>query len=168
MCLTIRLLTRYLNRWRVYFSFYEGVTMLCKICRFCGAKVPVDQECTCKAAQKNKKDRWTEFKNRKYARNKDHTFYNSIQWSRTRDYIKQKACGLDEYVLATTGTAEAGEMVHHIIPLDERPDLRLEPTNLILVSRETHEWIHRVYRTKQKQNLIHLLQSIARTRQAMP
>lgn len=141
--------------------------MLCRICKFCGAKVPIDQECTCKASQQNKKQRWDEFKRRKYARTKDHSFYMSVPWTKMRDYIKQKAYGLDEYILATTGAAEPGEMVHHIIPLDEAPDLRLEPTNLILVSRATHEWIHKVYKTKKKQDLICVLQSIARLRQQM-
>lgn len=59
--------------------------------------------------------------------------------------IEERADGCDELIRASTGRIVPGEIVHHIYPADEYPAMRLLPTNLIFVSRETHERIHAIY-----------------------
>ena len=58
--------------------------------------------------------------------------------------VKARAKGLDEYALSQ-GYLEVGNTVHHIYPLEERPDLKLSLKNLIFVSSRSHNVIHREY-----------------------
>lgn len=73
-------------------------------------------------------------------------FYDSQMWRKLRESIKARANGCDEYVFATTDRIVPGYLVHHIYPADEYPAMRLLPNNLIYVSKDTHDWIHSVYR----------------------
>ena len=45
-------------------------------------------------------------------------------------------------------------MVHHIIPLEDSPDRRLDPGNLIYVSRKRHRLIHDTYAKGEKEKEI--------------
>lgn len=74
------------------------------------------------------------------------TFYESDLWKRMCKSIEERAGGLDELILARTGRHIPGEIVHHIYPASAYPSMRLLPKNLILVSKETHERIHAIYR----------------------
>lgn len=58
--------------------------------------------------------------------------------------VKARANGLDEYALAQ-GQIEAGNTVHHIFTIDERPDLKLSLDNLIFLSARNHNIIHNEY-----------------------
>ena len=73
-------------------------------------------------------------------------FYSSLSWRKLRAAVKARANGCDEYVFATTDRIVPGYLVHHIYPADEYPAMRLLPNNLIYVSKDTHDWIHSVYR----------------------
>jgi hypothetical protein len=52
---------------------------------------------------------------------------------------------MDEYLRYYKGRAQQGRIAHHIAPVDERPDLRLDGRNIIYVSDKTHQMIHSEY-----------------------
>lgn len=45
---------------------------------------------------------------------------------------------LDKGKRFETKKPRAGELVHHIYPVEERPELALSPDNLVYVSAKTH------------------------------
>ena len=73
-------------------------------------------------------------------------FYSSLSWRKLRAAVKARANGCDEWELARTGRIVPGNLVHHILPVNERPDLRLSLHNLIYVTQENHDRIHTIYR----------------------
>lgn len=113
--------------------------MLTRICLRCGREVEHGKQCQCMNTTRR------EYENE--GRRKDvRAFYDSQMWRKLRESIKARANGCDEYVFATTDRIVPGYLVHHIYPADEYPAMRLLPNNLIYVSKDTHEWIHSVYR----------------------
>lgn len=113
--------------------------MLTRICLRCGREVEQGKQCQCMNTTRR------EYENE--GRRKDvRAFYDSQMWRKLRESIKARANGCDEYVFATTDRIVPGYLVHHIYPADEYPAMRLLPNNLIYVSKDTHEWIHSVYR----------------------
>ena len=60
------------------------------------------------------------------------------------EQVKARANGLDEYALSN-GQLIKGNTVHHIYPIDERPDLSLSVDNLIYLSPRSHGYIHGEY-----------------------
>ena len=60
-------------------------------------------------------------------------------------YIMNRAGGCDEYIKHLTGRLVPASIVHHIVPLADRPDLGLDAANLIAVSPATHRMIHDHY-----------------------
>ena len=113
--------------------------MLTRICLRCGREVEQGKQCQCMNTTRR------EYENE--GRRKDvRAFYDSQMWRKLRESIKARANGCDEYVFATTDRIVPGYLVHHIYPADEYPAMRLLPNNLIYVSKDTHDWIHSVYR----------------------
>ena len=113
--------------------------MLTRICLRCGREVEQGKQCQCMNTTRR------EYENE--GRRKDvRAFYDSQMWRKLRESIKARANGCDEYVFATTDRIVPGYLVHHIYPADECPAMRLLPNNLIYVSKDTHDWIHSVYR----------------------
>ena len=72
--------------------------------------------------------------------------YHSRPWQLLQLAVKSRAQYIDEYVMYYEKRMTAGRIAHHIIPVDERPDLALNPQNLIYVSDKTHKMIHDAYR----------------------
>lgn len=80
---------------------------------------------------------------RKYKDTKERRLRSTIQWQRKRNEIKRRDNGVDQvaingldgdpYIMAKN------LQVHHIEPLEERPDLAFDDENLITVSPRTHE-----------------------------
>jgi 5-methylcytosine-specific restriction endonuclease McrA len=70
-----------------------------------------------------------------------------------RKKIIERDDGTDQYVLHTSGALRPGFSVHHIIPLSERWDLRLDEHNLITLSDDTHASLEYKYKTKYKTNI---------------
>ena len=67
--------------------------------------------------------------------------YNDKRWETKRQTILRR----DEYLCRECGRYGKrvdAKHVHHIIPLDERPDLKLESDNLISLCRECHNAMH--------------------------
>jgi hypothetical protein len=57
----------------------------------------------------------------------------------------------DEYLSYYKGQVHRGRIAHHIAPVDERPDLRLDGKNIIYVSDMTHQLIHAEYNKGKKE-----------------
>lgn len=69
------------------------------------------------------------------------TFYHSARWEHTKRIVMRRD-GYKDKVAARYGKMIPAELVHHIIPLDEAPDLALDLHNLIAVSQATHNRLH--------------------------
>lgn len=110
--------------------------MLMRICK-CGRRVKQGEKCPC---QKSRHKLYDETRRDDSKRE----FYHSVQWRKIAQTIKARAKGLDEYQLAK-GVLEVGSTVHHIYPIEERPDLKTNLSNLIFVSAKTHNQIHAEY-----------------------
>lgn len=120
--------------------------MINKICSRCGRILPVGERCSCQPTyrrdyQKFRRDKRTQ------------EFRNSAEWREMRKKIIERDDGTDQYVLHTTGALRPGFSVHHIIPLSERWDLRLDEHNLITLSDDTHSSIEYKYKTKYKSDI---------------
>ena len=114
--------------------------MISKICPSCGRKVPVGSKCSCRrgAALRNKR--------REDRSNKvTDPFYSSAAWQRKRAAVRSRYLGVDVLELYRTGKVVPAEMVHHIIPRRERPELRFDDKNLIPLSNRTHETVEAFY-----------------------
>lgn len=110
-----------------------------KICTLCGKKIPQNQRCSCVNVFSRHKQYNTTRRDK--AKN---DFYHSREWRALTVLIKSRAKGLDEYALSL-GAIVQGNTVHHIYPIDERPELKLSVENLIYVSAKMHNQIHAEY-----------------------
>lgn len=120
--------------------------MINKICSRCGKILPVGERCSCQPAYRRDYNKFRRDK-------KVSAFRASAEWRAMRQQIIERDNGTDQYVLHTTGALRPGFSVHHIIPLSERWDLRLDEHNLITLSDDTHASLEYKYKTKYKTNI---------------
>ena len=113
--------------------------MLMRICSACGRQVRVGESCLCLKERQKSYDR--DNRNKKAA-----SLYHSRPWQLLQLAVKSRAQYIDEYVMYYEKRMTAGRIAHHIIPVDERPDLALHPQNLVYVSDKTHKLIHDAYK----------------------
>lgn len=74
--------------------------------------------------------------------------YSSRLWEKCRKSVRLRYSDYDIWLLAVgIKRVCAKPYIHHIIPRDEDPDLTFNLDNLITVSKESHEQIHRWYKT---------------------
>lgn len=118
--------------------------MLTRVCILCGKVHRCGDACP-KARQRHKE--YDAFRRDTAASG----FYKSRAWVKMAIMIKERDHGLDQYELAANKKIIKGEMVHHIIPLEDSPDRRLDPGNLIYVSRKSHRLIHDTYAKGEKE-----------------
>ena len=117
--------------------------MFKKICSRCGARLNPGEKCHCLANRIREKQRQKKY-DKEVRSPEARKFYASRIWHETRGRVKDRAGGLDEWLL-NKGIVEAGKMVHHIIPRSEDGKRILDVRNLILVSPRTHAYIHARY-----------------------
>lgn len=120
--------------------------MINKICSRCGRILPVGERCSCQPAYRRDYQKFRRDK-------KIQEFRNSSEWREMRKRILIRDDNTDQYVLHTTGALRPGFSVHHIIPLSERWDLRLDEHNLITLSDDTHASLEYKYKTKYKSDI---------------
>ena len=68
-------------------------------------------------------------------------FYNSKRWKRKREAVLKR----DEYLCQECkryGKTTPATVVHHIFPLEQYPELRLNDKNLISLCYRCHEQMH--------------------------
>ncbi len=104
--------------------------MLKKICQHCGKQININESCGCGGHSE---------------RRSFEDFYSQSVWKRTARAAKQRAGYSDEYIRVKEGRLVEGKIVHHIIPIDDKPEFKLRLDNLIVVSHQTHEMIHQAY-----------------------
>ena len=112
--------------------------MLTKICGRCGRVIKQGTQCPCEAERQREYD--CEHRNRESA-----SFYHSKSWKLLQQAVASRAGYTDEYLRYYKGRIQQGRIAHHIAPVDERPDLRLDGRNIIYVSDKTHQMIHAEY-----------------------
>ena len=102
-----------------------------KTCKYCGV-VPLDH--VCPHAKK---------RTSRHTRSEDgsiEAFRSSALWQRKRGSIKARDLYLCRYCLVIRGRANPNKLeVHHIEPLAERFDLRLDDDNLITMCDTDHK-----------------------------
>lgn len=112
--------------------------MIYKRCSRCGKRIESGQTCECV------KQRHKEYN--KYSRNKvSSEFYDSVNWKRMREYIKNKYDGIDVYAYVLFGQIEQATLVHHIVEVEDDKSQALVERNLIPVSVSSHNLIHKAY-----------------------
>lgn len=119
----------------------RGIAML-KTCSACGrlhdinALCPVMQEHRRKYISAYQKDHAAQAERNSQA----DLFRNTVAWRKKRRRIQQRDmylcrwCYLTQHKITTAGLS-----VHHIVPLTDDYDLRLDDNNLITLCREHHE-----------------------------
>lgn len=97
---------------------------------------------------KEEKERYKEYNKRRRQdkeQKKYQDFYNSETWKIFRKSIISSFYGLDIIELYRTGRAVIGERVHHIIPLEDNWNRRLDISNVIYITEKNHRTIHATY-----------------------
>lgn len=113
--------------------------MLMTICSACGRKLAQGVTCPCVSLRQR------QYNNEKRDQKKN-KFYHSLAWRKIVEKIKIIAHGADELVMAESKQYQAGNIVHHIYTLEEKPDKALDINNLIFLSRKNHKKVHDIYK----------------------
>ena len=94
-------------------------------------------------------------------------FYNSKEWKAARDMAKVRDEETDAWAYLKEGIVQPGNVVHHIISISERPDLRCALSNLITVSAVSHREIEKIYNKGDKAKIQAILQAEVDRRMAL-
>lgn len=98
-----------------------------KSCSYCGRVHPSGYPCPHRP------------KRRKQGRREAESFRSTYAWRKKRAEIRERDHHLCVYSFAHGRLIHEGLEVHHIVPLEERPDLGLEDSNLVTLCGEVHE-----------------------------
>lgn len=98
-----------------------------KSCKYCGRVHPIGYECPRKPVRKKRGNREAE------------RIRNSYAWRQKREEIRERDHYLCRHCLERGRFTRDGLEVHHIIPLEERPELALEDNYLITLCGRDHE-----------------------------
>ena len=148
--------------------------MLIRLCPRCNKKINYNQKycdrCQAKA-HKQKQDgnrQYDKHIRRSEANKKYDDFYHSKEWSNTKKLVWTRCNGLDLYDYYISKRITYGEICHHIEPLKENWDRRLDIHNLIYLSKENHNIIESIYERSQqdKESMQELLFSFIKTANA--
>ncbi|WP_317366356.1 HNH endonuclease [uncultured Tyzzerella sp.] len=128
--------------------------MIYKRCSRCRTRLDYSTICSCKAKYKTNSDSYKDDKEKK--------FYKSKAWQDATNIIKNKFNYIDIHSYYVLGQVEQGEVVHHIIALDEDFNKRLSLSNLIYLTEKNHRIIHNLMKKspKDKEDVQHLLFSL--------
>lgn len=123
-----------------------------KRCSRCHKQLLVGSKCPCT------KIVYKEYK--KYRTDKEfQKFYTTKEWICIKESIISKLKGLDIYTYYILGETEYGYLVHHIDPIKDNWDKRLDINNLIYLTESNHKLIHKMM-IKDKQGTMKLLLSL--------
>ncbi len=108
-----------------------------KRCSNCGRRLPSGERCGCREAKRQKEYDV-------YARDeKSDAFYHSKEWSVASEAAKQYYHGIDIVELYENDKVVTGRTVHHLIPVKEDWNGRLDKNNLIYLTESNHQMVHR-------------------------
>lgn len=112
----------------------------------CGAMIPQGVS-MCGRCEKNEKEESRHVLYNRHRRNKQAAaFYVSAEWRKVRQKVISDYDGLDLYALYVCKEIRMADMVHHIEPLEEDWNRRLDPDNLIPLSSRSHGIIEAMYK----------------------
>lgn len=102
-------------------------------CGKCGKRIKRGDICQCVSKRYKEDD--------KYKRDIE-KWYNSREWKSARKRAIEHCAGLDIIVYLETGEIIPGEIVHHIVPLEESWEMRCSIENLVYITERTHRKLH--------------------------
>ena len=119
-----------------------------KLCPKCGKIIDAGEryciECT-KKYEDNQKERYKEYDNKR-KHNKYWRFYSTKEWRQTRKYVNIKYKGLCLWSYCMKHRIVQADVIHHIIPVEDDYNNRLDADNLIPLSNAVHRMIHELYK----------------------
>lgn len=122
--------------------------MIYKRCGQCGKRLPSGTVCGCMK--------------REYSEPKGiYKLYHTQRWQKLRAAVMSRCDGIDQWALGHHGRIEYAETVHHIIPTVDDETMFFRESNLIPVSRASHDEIHALYKIKKAATQEELKQIIA-------
>lgn len=124
--------------------------MMYKCCPKCGKKIEYSlkycEECS-KTVEQQKRKRYRDYKAKRMQdvyEKQLQEFYNSVEWKRVRESTISRYFYLDIYSYYEEGTIEYGYTLHHIIPIRNNWNSRLDTNNLIYLTEKNHQMIHKM------------------------
>jgi len=126
-----------------------------KRCSRCNKRIPSGSKCDCKQKRYKEYD-----KDKKTS--KESQFYKTAEWLAAREKAIYNCGGMDLYSLYVLKRIEYGQTVHHIEPLEERWELRVDGGNLIYLTESNHRVLHNAMKEspQRKAEIQALLKSI--------
>lgn len=135
-----------------------------RFCNHCGKLLHDDEKCSC---------RDNSFEKREYKKPKTN-FYQTKGWTSCSRFVRMRDYNMDrlqmylrkyetanetekaikEFLIDATGEARKFDgriLVHHIEELEKAWDKRFDTDNLISLEYHVHEYIHKLYFTKEKE-----------------
>ena len=107
-----------------------------KRCSRCGKRMPSGSKCECIKARHKEYDKFTRDK-------VSDSFYHSKEWEIARANAISHYNGIDIYSYYVKGIIEYGTTVHHIVPLKDNWDMRIDKLNLIYLTDANHQHMHK-------------------------
>ena len=105
-----------------------------KRCSRCGKRIPSGSTCSCVKQRHREYDRYS-----RDQKSKD--FYGGKEWEMTRAVVLDVDDGIDVYLYMTQGVIVAADTVHHIIPIKDDWERRVDIDNMMSLSSDTHSMI---------------------------
>lgn len=106
-----------------------------KRCSRCRKRLLEGTKCDCQ------KLRYKEYDKDKL-NTKEKKFYSSGSWEKIKDSVKSRFKGIDIYSYYVLSKIEFGQTVHHIEPIKDKWERRLDIDNLIYLSESNHRLLH--------------------------
>lgn len=113
-----------------------------RLCTVCKGKVEYGTKCECEISKR--KESYREYKRNRQDKD-EQRFYSSKAWIDCRDLCVRNFYGLDIIELLVHRRIVVGEIVHHIIETKDNLDKRLDMDNLIYLTKENHNRVHKIY-----------------------
>lgn len=126
-------------------------------CSRCRKRIASGSRCECE--KERYKERYRDY-DRLSRDKKSKEFYDSREWDCARGYALDADGGIDVYLYMTTGEIKAADTVHHIAPIRDAWDRRLDISNLMSLHHDTHSMIEQLYKkdkTKMQEMLKNML-----------
>lgn len=130
-----------------------------KPCNYVGCNQLVEYgQKYCNKHKGEDKDRYKQYKNNRlkdYDEIQRQRFYSSKEWIKLRDVIRLHYFGIDIVEYYSTGRIVSGKVVHHILPIKDYWNQRLNKNNLIYLTEENHQRIHsRIEESKEEEKKV--------------
>ena len=132
--------------------------MIYKRCSRCGKRIQSGSKCGC---QKERHREYDHFSRDKKAKD----FYGSGEWEKAREEALEADGGIDVYLYMTRGEIVVADMVHHITPLRDDWNRRVDVDNLMSLSSATHSLIENLYKQNKQKTMEELYKMLERFRQ---